>query len=482
MQSVDYSRLIAKPEVKRAVAEIQRVLRDVLPAGSFEEREAAALAVTDEAVRGWIVEELQTIAGGFDEELVIDGVAYRRHERGTGLYHSLCGPVPVQRHTYRRMGVRNGATVVPLELVAGLIKGATPALACNVAHGYAQHDMRLHEEMLTLAHRQPPARATLQRIAKDIAAAAVQTAPRIEPMVRRAEAEPEGTVAVVMGLDRTAVLMVEDRPPDAPAKPEPKRRKPRVRQPPAAFDLNWRMAYVGTVSFVDAYGEALEVRRYALPACDDPRPLVGQMTADVRWALKHNPALNAGIVQDGAREMWDRTREGMQTLRDEHLLPRWYEGIDRYHLLERLAGALQIVEPNAGKRHSLLDEWREGFARRNSTVDEVERFFLDEYRRLNDTDPEQRDRLWEHLVFLANHKQQMRYVTLRNAGLPVGSGVTESSAKTVIGQRAKGSGQRWREDGLRGVLTLRALHQSERFPKFWSHFSRRYTAHVEAAA
>jgi len=152
------------------------------------------------------------------------------------------------------------------------------------------------------------------------------------------------------------------------------------------------------------------------------------------------------------------------------------EGIDRYHLLERLAGALQIVEPNAGKRHGLLDEWREGFARRNSTVDEVERFFLDEYRRLNDTDPEQRDRLWEHLVFLANHKQQMRYVTLRQRRPSSGSGVTESSAKTVIGQRAKGSGQRWREDGLRGVLTLRALHQSERFPKFWSHFSRRYNS------
>ena len=47
-------------------------------------------------------------------------------------------------------------------------------------------------------------------------------------------------------------------------------------------------------------------------------------------------------MQDGAREMWDRTREGMQTLRDEGVLGRWYEGIDRYHLLERLAGALQI--------------------------------------------------------------------------------------------------------------------------------------------
>ena len=76
----------------------------------------------------------------------------------------------------------------------------------------------------------------------------------------------------------------------------------------------------------------------------------------------------------------------------------------------------------------------------------------------------------------------MRYITLRNAGLPVGSGVTESSAKTVIGHRAKGSGQRWREQGLRGALTLRALHQSQRFPRFLAYFARRYTAQVQEAA
>jgi hypothetical protein len=60
--------------------------------------------------------------------------------------------------------------------------------------------------------------------------------------------------------------------------------------------------------------------------------------------------------------------------------------------------------------------------------------------------------------------------------------VTKSSAKTVIGQRAKGSGQRWREPGLRGVLTLRALDHSDRLPHFWARLARRYTATVEAAA
>jgi hypothetical protein len=71
--------------------------------------------------------------------------------------------------------------------------------------------------------------------------------------------------------------------------------------------------------------------------------------------------------------------------------------------------------------------------------------------------------------------------TLHCAGLPVGSGVTESTCKTVIGHRAKCAGQRWREAGLRGVVTLRALHQSDRLPRFWSHLATGYTANVEAA-
>lgn len=482
MQSVNYAELIAKPEVKSAVDQMQLVLREALPAGSFAEREAAALAISNEVVRGVLMADLQAISDGFAVELLVDGEAYKRHELGTGQYHSLCGLLPVQRYTYRQIGVRNGPTVVPLELVAGLVEGATPALAYDIAHGYAQHDMRVHERTLRTAHRVPPSRTTLERIAQDIGAATVAAVPRIEPLIRRGERVPEGAVAAAVGLDRTAVPMVEDRPPDAPPKPEPKRRKPRIRKPPPPFDINWRMAYVGTVSFIDEFGDTLEVRRYAAPACDDPRELVKQMTSDVRRALRQNPALNIGIVQDGAHEMWDRTREGMQKLRDEGLLERWHEGIDRYHLLERLAKALDIVQPDANERHRQLDEWRIGFDERNATIDDIDQFFLDHYRRLHAAGDTQRcEQLWEHLRYIGNHKARMRYVSLRNAGLPVGSGVTESSAKTVIGHRAKGSGQRWREEGLRGALTLRALDQSDRLPRFWAYLSRRYTALVQAA-
>jgi hypothetical protein len=481
MTMLNLFELTAKPEVRRAIEQMRAVLRAALPEGSFGEREAALLAMTNEVTREVLEAELRDIAESFPDEILVDGVGYRRHELASPDYHSLCGPLSVPRDTFRLMGVRNGPTLIPLELAAGLVEGATPALAYNVAHGYAQHDMRAHEQGLRTAHRVPPSRSTLERLAKAIAVSTVEKVPRIEPLLRRAERVREGTVSAVMGLDRTAVAMIEERPAGAPSKPEPKRSKPLIRRPPEPYDINWRMAYVGTVSFCDASGEALEIRRYAVPACDDPREVVEKMTADLRSALKRNPELNAGIVQDGAPEMWNRTREGMQMLCDEGLLVRWKEGIDRYHLIERLAEALSLVEPDAGRRKSQLERWSASFDQRNSTIDEIHNFlgrrYLDLLGTLSDDELE---KLTNHLTYIENNKDRMRYVTLRNAGLPVGSGVTESTAKNTVGHRAKGSGQRWLEENLRGVLTLRALHQSDRLPRFWSRFSRAYTASVEA--
>lgn len=302
--------------------------------------------------------------------------------------------------------------------------------------------------------------------------------PRIEPLVRQLEQLPEGAHGVVMGLDRGATPMAEERPADAPAKPERKRRKPRVRRAPAPVDVNYRMAYAGTVSVVDSNGEALLTRHYATVANDDPAELVKRMAADVRTALRRNPNLMVGLMQDGAPEMWNLTREGLAALQRDGALDHWVEGIDRYHLLERLAHALEITEPDVGVRKQRLDAWNAELDSQDSAIDSIDRYFLDRYRELP---TDRQEKLWEHLVFLSNNKDRLRYVTLAVAGLPCGSGVTESGVKTVIGQRAKNSGQRWSVPGLRGVLMLRAIHHSERLPQFWKYYSRRYTATVEAA-
>ena len=61
----------------------------------------------------------------------------------------------------------------------------------------------------------------------------------------------------------------------------------------------------------------------------------------------------------------------------------------------------------------------------------------------------------------------MPYAHLRAQNLPIGSGVVEAACKTLVSQRLKRSGMRWRTAGGQAILTFRALCQSERFERAW---------------
>ena len=151
---------------------------------SFEARDAAALALTNEATRLFLERELLAIADGHGTHVEGDGVIYQRHEPGIVRYFTLCGAVDIERWTDREMGVRNGPTLVPLDLDAGLVERTTPALGFRIALGYAKDHMRSCAEDMTADHRCPPSRSTLERVAKAIGTAATRVAPRIEPRLR----------------------------------------------------------------------------------------------------------------------------------------------------------------------------------------------------------------------------------------------------------------------------------------------------------
>lgn len=479
MDTLAREKLLAKRDVRNALSIMIPAVRAALPDGGFGEREHALLVLLEEAARSVLAAELNDISTSLGEQLLIDGVAYHRHQPGVGHYASLNGCLEVPRSTYRQVGVRNGKTVVPLDLVAGLFEGATPAMAYNVADGYARCDMRQHGAALALALRVPPPRATLERLAKRIAERVHEAVPRVEPIVRRKETLPSGACGIVMGLDRTSAPMAEPRAPGASPEPRHPRKTPRVRAVPPPIEVNFRMAYVGTVSLVDEGGKALLTRRYGAPASDCPSALAKRMAADVEAAVSRDPSLAVGCVQDGAPEMWSVTGSALGALQKRGVVPVRHEAVDRFHVLERLGKTLVVIEPNLDRRAARLHAWNDRLNEDDVAIDEIEEAIQIAYGKLP---PIKQSELDEHLVYLHNNKHRMRYVALLGAGLPVGSGVTESAAKTVINQRAKGSGQRWSQEGLRGVLTLRALRQSERLPAFWIEYARTRRVSVRQAA
>ncbi|MCE9573045.1 MAG: hypothetical protein K8W52_07805, partial [Deltaproteobacteria bacterium] len=444
-----------------------------LRGSGFDTNEATALALTNELARRWCEAELARLAATIGAEVQVDGAHYRRHATGVGVYHGLCGAMRVRRERYRRVGVRNGPTLVPLELVAGLVEGATPAFGFSVAQGYAAMPLRHYEQELRAAHRVPPARATIERMAKRLGAAMRAAIPRVEPVARAAERVPAAAVAISVGLDRTSTPMEEARDAWLPPGPRQRRRAPYRRRVPEPVQVNYRMAYVGTFALHDAAGAVLVSRRFAATASEGPADVIARVFAEVAHAQGQRPTLPLAIVQDGAPELWNLMTAGCA----RHGITPAVELIDRYHLDEHIAALLDLVAATDGCAEILRRRWAAALDRSDTAIDRIARDLdlLNEALAWNTRAPAhlaphvrrhvrgaKSRELSRHIEYIHNHRRRMRYATAGRAGFPIGSGVTEGACKSMITVRCKRGGQRWRERGLTACLALRTQHLNER--------------------
>jgi len=81
--------------------------------------------------------------------------------------------------------------------------------------------------------------------------------------------------------------------------------------------------------------------------------------------------------------------------------------------------------------------------------------------------PEVVEELRKLIGYFENNRHRTDYPAYRAKGWDIGSGPTEAGCK-IIGERLKGSGMRWVEDGAATVGALRALYVSG--PKVWDGF------------
>jgi hypothetical protein len=81
------------------------------------------------------------------------------------------------------------------------------------------------------------------------------------------------------------------------------------------------------------------------------------------------------------------------------------------------------------------------------------RLLLDEcVPKVGDTRP-----VHEAITYLENHRECLGYPSARRRGLPIGSGNTEATCKSLFTLRLKRCGARWREERAGEVINLRAL-------------------------
>ena len=477
------------PEDSKRLEQATKVLRElvenVLPEGSsFEDYERAVLEITNEIARRELERKLQTLADRHAPALWIhhnndwhgwreEGPReYRRHLPGTVTYHSLVGGLTVRRYTYREC-YRNGVTYVPLELDAGLMEHMTPGLARHLALGFSHLPVRQVEAMLWAAGRRPPSRSTLDRSARDIGAYAVAANDEIEPLVRAEETVPKDAHAIVLGLDRTGVAMRNSDCSGVGRFVHRDLRRPRPKPTShvrSAKGVSWRMDYIATVAFVDAEGRRIDSRQYRLQGAADPVHVVDRMMADVTHALVQRPTLKVSIVQDGAPELWKLLRAKLKahpSIRD------WHEVLDWYHVDERIGQCLDLWTNDPRQRAVQRARWHRMLLEHEDGPD----MFLRSLRRMARTvEGDDHLAMLGHCDFFAKRRSLLRYPLTRRCGLPIGSGITEGACKSLVGTRAKRSGQHWTQRGLTAALHLRSIEQSGRFDRYWSRFASRYCA------
>ena len=376
----------------------------------------------------------------------VDGTRCYRVLRCETTYASAAGPVRVERSLYRHP--QGGHTVCPLELRAGIIEGTWTPLAAKQATWVVAHlTPKEGEELLNLLGNMTPSKSTLDRLPKALSVHWEAHRPQCEATLRQQEAIPPEAVALAVSLDGVMAPMKD-------GQRQAKRTHARAMGKSPSGPAGYQEVGCATVSYYDRHGERLCTRRMARMPEPNKTTLKSQLTAEVMGALIQRPDLQVVKVADGAPDNWSYLGE---------TLPVGVEVLDFYHAAEHLGAALGAAygegTPTYQERMETLRAVLRDAPRGVDTV-------MGALCRLRTRYP-RRQAIHTALSYFRDHRHRMRYADLRAKNLPIGSGVVEAACKTLVSQRLKRSGMRWRPPGGQAILTFRALCQSERFERAW---------------
>ena len=221
----------------------------------------------------------------------------------------------------------------------------------------------------------------------------------------------------------------------------------------------WRESMVGTASLFDGDGERQHTIYIGEPPEYGKSNFMNRLEKEVEKIKTNYPnALYIGIA-DGAKNNWPF----LEKHTDKQLL-------DFYHVTEYLTKCSYAAFPQkTGKPERtkwLNDRCHE--LKHNKTgpkdiFDELKKF-----KRRRKLSSEVRKDLLAAISYFKNNIHRMNYAEHVEKNLSIGSGVTEAACKTLIKQRFCKSGMRWKNDGIKNVLRLRELTQTDgRWQQLW---------------
>lgn len=393
-------------------------------------------------------------------KLVIDGISYRRVLRAESTYTCAAGEVQVMRSLYRHEAE---PAIVPLELNAGIIEGHwTPWAARQIVVMTSLLPPQTGEKVFAELGMMVPSKSSLDRLPKAMNAAWEADREQFERCLREEETIPEGTVTVAVSLDGVMTPMKDGQ---RQAKREQAQAEGKRPQGPAGH----QEVGCGTVSFYNAQGERLQTRQVGRMPEFKKKTLKRQLQAEMAHLLNQNPDLQVVKIADGTKDNW--------TFLDS-AFPNATAVLDFFHAADHLKQALDSAYgENTPQAKAQFDKLRRRLRDESKGVEVVIRSL----RHLHKKHP-RRKVLARELAYFRSNRHRMRYAEVKAQHLPIGSGVVEAACKTLVTQRLKLSGMRWRHPGGQAILTFRGLLQSDRFDRAWPKLAATYQKPVRPPA
>jgi hypothetical protein len=305
--------------------------------------------------------------------------------------------------------------------------------------------------------------------------------------VRRREAsgvrEEPGSLLVLTVDAKGVAMLKEDLRPATRKKAEQQGRKLTTRLTKGEKPHRKRMATITAVYTVAPYVRTPE-QVFA--------GLARQPSAEERLPRPRPEAkrVAASLVQTPEQMLEEAFQEGMD--RDPRRQKTWAAVVDgndtQLRLLKKLANKHNIELTIVLDIIHVLDYlWKAGRAFHAEASQELEHWVLERLQRILQGDAGQvaggmrrgatkrqlpdKDRKPVDTCadYLLDHKRYLAYDQYLAAGLPIGSGVIEGTARHLVGDRMGLTGARWRLTSGEAVLRLRALRTSQDFDDYW-HF------------
>lgn len=374
------------------------------------------------------------------------GVVYANVGRHEATYYTAVGPVGVMRSIFRPQGERNGKTVDAVTMRTGALPGGwLPQTANAMGHLVQQGTSREAESSAREIGRLPYSRSSFEDVAHALGATVVEWQDTLESILV-VERVPAEVRSVSVAMDRVSVPMEEPR--NRPAG------RPRKNAPKRPIDRVYRMAWCGTATLHDGEGRAVRTVRLGDMPDANPDALAERLLEQVRAWLREDPTLKLVRLADGAPQLWDVLRRHFneETLGTTAI----HEHIDVWHVLEHLAVAAAAISDDAD---GTLKRWRMLlFNTANAGQCILDELCAIDLRSKSKVD---REDIKETVTYLTNHVDRLNYSSARALGLPCGSGNVEATCKSLVAQRMKRSGARWKNDSGREILHLRSLALSD---------------------